>query len=120
MCTKTIDSNIFDLTDNMGKKNITEVIRKLQIIPPFFCIVSNSSVLSISSSMIINMFSSPWFVFMYSFSFSLIDIKSALLPLFYLCGTNMQTLINEIKKLIDYVGENGTIQNKDIDSMCTK
>lgn len=37
-----------------------------------------------------------------------------------LCGTNMQTLINEIKKLIDYVGENGTIQNKDIDSMCTK
>ncbi len=37
-----------------------------------------------------------------------------------LCGTNMQTLINEIKKLIDYVGENGTIQNKGIDSMCTK
>lgn len=37
-----------------------------------------------------------------------------------LCGTNMQTLINEIKKLIDYVGENGTVQNKDIDSMCTK
>ena len=29
MCTKTIDSNIFDLTDNMGKKNITEVIRIL-------------------------------------------------------------------------------------------
>lgn len=36
------------------------------------------------------------------------------------CGTNMQTLISEIRKLIDYVGENGTIQNKDIDSMCTK
>ena len=36
------------------------------------------------------------------------------------CGTNMQTLISEIKKLIDYVGENGTIQNKGIDSMCTK
>ncbi len=36
------------------------------------------------------------------------------------CGTNMQTLISEIRKLIDYAGENGTIQNKDIDSMCTK
>ena len=36
------------------------------------------------------------------------------------CGTNMQTLISEIRKLIDYVGENGTIQNKGIDSMCTK
>lgn len=36
------------------------------------------------------------------------------------CGTNMQTLISEIRKLIDYVGENGTIQNKDIDSMCSK
>ena len=32
----------------------------------------------------------------------------------------MQTLISEIRKLIDYVGENGTIQNKGIDSMCTK
>lgn len=36
------------------------------------------------------------------------------------CGTNMQNLINETRKLIEYVGENGTIQNKDIDSMCIK
>ncbi len=36
------------------------------------------------------------------------------------CGMYMQTLINEIMKLIDYVGENGTIENTDIDSMCTK
>lgn len=28
------------------------------------------------------------------------------------CGTNMQTLISEIRKLIDYVGENGTIKIK--------
>lgn len=36
------------------------------------------------------------------------------------CGTNMQNLINEIRKLIEYAGENGTIQNKDIDALCTK
>lgn len=36
------------------------------------------------------------------------------------CGTNMQNLINETRKLIEYVGENGTIQNKDIDAMCIK
>ena len=36
------------------------------------------------------------------------------------CGTNMQNLMNEIRKLIEYVGENGTIKNEDIDVMCTK
>lgn len=35
-------------------------------------------------------------------------------------GTNMQNLINEVRKLIDYAGENGTIQNADIDCLCTK
>ncbi len=35
-------------------------------------------------------------------------------------GTNMQTLINEIRKLIEYAGENGTIKPADIDAMCTK
>ncbi len=35
-------------------------------------------------------------------------------------GTNMQNLINEVRKLIDYAGENGTIQNEDIDCLCTK
>ena len=35
-------------------------------------------------------------------------------------GTNMQNLINEIRKLIEYAGENGTIQNADIDALCTK
>lgn len=35
-------------------------------------------------------------------------------------GTNMQNLINEVRKLIDYVGENGTIQNANIDCLCTK
>jgi DNA polymerase-3 subunit delta len=35
-------------------------------------------------------------------------------------GTNMQNLINEIRKLIEYAGENGTIKNEDIDELCTK
>ncbi len=36
------------------------------------------------------------------------------------CGTNMQELINEIRKLIEYTGENGTIQKNDIDMLCFK
>ena len=36
------------------------------------------------------------------------------------CGTNMQELINEIRKLIEYVGENGTITKEDIDSLAIK
>lgn len=36
------------------------------------------------------------------------------------CGTNMQELINEIRKLIEYVGENGTIKKEDIDILTTK
>lgn len=36
------------------------------------------------------------------------------------CGTNMQDLINEIRKLIEYSGEGGTITNKDIDLLCNK
>lgn len=31
------------------------------------------------------------------------------------CGTNMQDLINEIRKLIEYAGENGKIERIDID-----
>lgn len=35
-------------------------------------------------------------------------------------GTNMQELINEIRKLIEYAGENGTIKKEDIDLLTTK
>ena len=35
-------------------------------------------------------------------------------------GTNMQNLINEIRKLIEYVGENGTIKISDVDALATK
>lgn len=36
------------------------------------------------------------------------------------CGTDMQDLINEIRKLIEYAGENGTITKDDIDNLCIK
>ena len=36
------------------------------------------------------------------------------------CGINMQELINEIRKLIEYAGENGTIKKEDIDLLTTK
>ena len=36
------------------------------------------------------------------------------------CGTNMQDLINEIRKLIEYVGVNGTIKKEDIDKLSIK
>lgn len=36
------------------------------------------------------------------------------------CGTNMQDLINEIRKLIEYAGEKGKIQKEDIDNLATK
>ena len=36
------------------------------------------------------------------------------------CGTNMQELINEIRKLIEYVGENGVIKKEHIDMISTK
>lgn len=36
------------------------------------------------------------------------------------CGTSLQDLINEIRKLIEYAGENGTIQKKDIDKLSIK
>lgn len=36
------------------------------------------------------------------------------------CGTSMQDLINEVRKLIEYVGENGTITTKEVDLLCIK
>lgn len=36
------------------------------------------------------------------------------------CGTNMQELINEIRKLIEYVGKGGTIEKQNIDQLATK
>ena len=36
------------------------------------------------------------------------------------CGTSMQKLINESRKLIEFAGENGTVNKKDIDLLCIK
>lgn len=36
------------------------------------------------------------------------------------CGTNMQDLINETRKLIEYAGENGIITKQAIDKLCIK
>ena len=36
------------------------------------------------------------------------------------CGTSMQDLINEIRKLIEYKGANGIITKQDIDKLCIK
>ena len=36
------------------------------------------------------------------------------------CGTNMQDLINEIRKLIEYVGKGGKITKEDIDKLSKK
>lgn len=36
------------------------------------------------------------------------------------CGTDMQDLINEIRKLIEYVGQDGTITKDDIDKLSIK
>ena len=36
------------------------------------------------------------------------------------CGTNLQNLINEIRKLIEYAGENGTITIEDVNSLAIK
>ena len=36
------------------------------------------------------------------------------------CGTNMQDLINETRKLIEFAGENGTITKQAVDKLCIK
>lgn len=36
------------------------------------------------------------------------------------CGTNMQDLVNEVRKLIEYAGTNGTITKESIDKLCIK
>ena len=46
--------------------------------------------------------------------------NSTLQYLIECCGTNMQELINETRKLIEYAGTNGTIEKQDIDKLCTK
>lgn len=36
------------------------------------------------------------------------------------CGTDLQDLINEVRKLIEYAGKDGTVTKEDIDALCIK
>ena len=50
-----------------------------------------------------------------------VQIDSSTLKYFIeCCGTNMQDLINEIRKLIEYVGKGGKITKEDIDKLSIK
>lgn len=50
-----------------------------------------------------------------------VKIDSATIKYFIeCCGTNMQDLINEIRKLIEYAGTNGEIKKEDIDKLSIK
>ena len=46
--------------------------------------------------------------------------SSTLRYLLECCGTSMQDLVNEIRKLIEYAGKGGKIQKEDIDKLCIK
>ena len=46
--------------------------------------------------------------------------ENTLMYLIEICGTSMQDLINEIRKLIEYVGENGSIDKSAIDKLAIK
>lgn len=46
--------------------------------------------------------------------------QPTLLYLVEMCGTNMQDLINEIRKLIEYAGKGGTITKEAIDLLCVR
>lgn len=50
-----------------------------------------------------------------------VQVEDTTLKYFVEClGTNMQDLINEIRKLIEYAGKNGTITKQAIDLLCVK
>lgn len=50
-----------------------------------------------------------------------VQIDASTLKYFVECsGTNMQEVINEIRKLIEFAGTNGTIKKEDIDKLTTK
>ena len=50
-----------------------------------------------------------------------VNIEDGTLKYFIeVCGTSMQELINESRKLIEYAGESGTVRKEDIDLLCIK
>ena len=50
-----------------------------------------------------------------------VNVDAVTLTYFVECiGTDMQTAINEIRKLIEYAGEGGVIKKEDVDKLCIK
>ena len=50
-----------------------------------------------------------------------VNIEDSTLKYFIeICGTNMQDVINEIRKLIEYAGKGGVIKKEDVDSLTIK
>ncbi len=89
-----VDKNqLFELIDSMGITCEVAPLKPLQLVPKLIKIAS-----------------------MYKVK---ID-NSTCNYLVEVCGTNMQNLMNEIRKLIEYAGENGTITKQDIDDLCIK
>ena len=55
--------------------------------------------------------------------FNAYEVQIEQFTLMYLiesCGTNMQDLINESRKLIEYAGKGGKVEKADIDNLCIK
>ena len=50
-----------------------------------------------------------------------VNIDNSVIKYFIeICGTNMQDVINEIRKLIEYAGSGGSIKKEDVDSLTIK
>ena len=57
----------------------------------------------------------------YGFNAYKVNIDDSTLKyLIEVCGTSMQELINESRKLIEYAGENGTVNRYEVDLLCIK
>lgn len=91
--------------DDIGKNKLVEVIEKNGVVCKFE--FQTAQTLQVRLKKICNAYK--------------VSIDTSTLQYFLeSCGTNMQELINEIRKLIEYVGPNGTIDNKAIDKLCIK
>ena len=93
------------IEENVEKNNLYKVIEQNGIIMPFPLLklpelISNIQKICNAYKVKIDNASTKYFIEM--------------------CGTNMQDLINEIRKLIEYVGKDGVITKSQIDSLAIK
>ena len=99
------DVTIIFIEDSVDKNNVFEAISKKGIVVEF------SELNEISLSRKLKQIAS-----LYKVQISDSNLKY----LIEVCGTNMQFLINEIRKLIEYSGPNGEITKEAIDSLAIK